>query len=471
MICSYEDLNRQLNELRCSLEKALAKNQELLVENQALKEKVKDLEEKLNTNSTNSSVPPSQDPFRKMRRKNPSGRPKGGQSCHKGHARQLVPPEQVQTFHELRPTSCPNCASSVFDDVPIRTEVRQVIELPEAPPLTTQYNIHTCCCGKCGKYVRADIPDEARYGFGPRLMGLVTSLTGEFRLSKRQVVALLGKINIRVCSGSVCKIHDRARELLNVVYEEIRARALRQDRLNGDESSWKTSGKKKWIWIAVGHDSVVFKIMASRSSQAFHEVFGGFKGTLSTDRYAGYNTHEGPRQLCWSHANRDFEKIAERGEIDAWIGNRLKESSKEMFHSWTLFKNGEIDRKELISRVENGAKKRTESLLKLGGIHQKCHRKTRATCLNFFERFSCLWIFLYQEGVEPTNNAAERGLRHAVIWRKLSYGSQSEKGERFVERVMTVAQTLKMRSKNSLEYFTTCFRALVHGAQPPPLPD
>ena len=470
MIPTYENLAHQINTLTSQLKDALAEIQVLKAENQALKLEIKDLKEKLNTNSNNSSKPPSQDPFRKRKQKESTGKHQGGQPGHIGHPRQLVPKEQVTTFCDLKPTSCPNCASVVFYDIPINTEVRQVVELPETPPQVTQYNIHTCCCGNCGKHVKADIPDEAKYGFGPRLMGLVTSLTGEFRLSKRQVTALMGKIGIRICSGTVCKIHARASEILSAPYESIRTRALQQDHLNGDESTWKTRGKKRWMWIGVGCDSVFFKITISRSAKAFQEVFGGFKGTISTDRYGGYNSHEGERQLCWSHADRDFEKISERGEIDSWIGSRLKECSKEMFQHWHAFKNCEIERIELINKIEKGVKETVKVLLKLGSIHQDCHTKTQATCIDFFNQFDSLWIFLYQDGVEPTNNAAERGLRHGVIWRKLCYGSQSEVGEKFVERVMTVAGTLKLRAQNSFEYFTACFTAYIHGAQAPPLP-
>lgn len=469
MTPTYEDLLFQISTLTLQLKEALTEIQELKAENQALKAEIRELKERQNTNSNNSSTPPSQDPFRKTRRKERSGKRQGGQPGHKGHARQLFPLSQVQNLHELKPTLCPNCSSTAFEEIPISTEARQVVELPEMPPQITQYNIHTCRCSNCRKHVRANIPDEAKYGFGPRLMGFVTSLTGEFRMSKRQVTALMGKIGIKICSGTVCKIHARASDILSAPYEEIREHVLRQAQLNGDETSWKTLGKKKWMWISLSSSGVFLQITASRSAQAFQEVFKGFKGILTTDRYSGYNSHEGLRQLCWSHAGRDFEKISERAEIDAWIGNRLKECSKEIFHHWHKFKNGELSREELINIIEADVKNKVQVLLKLGAVHQDCHKKTQATCLDFFNRFDSLWLFLYNEGVEPTNNAAEQGLRHGVIWRKVSYGSQSDAGERFVERVLTVAGTLKLRAKNSFDYFTACFKAYIHGAQAPPI--
>lgn len=459
---TYEELFSQNQLLIQQLQEALA-------EIQLLKAEIKELKDKLNTNSSNSSQPPSQDPFRLRKKKKATGRRQGAQNGHQGYSRRLIPIEQVQILHDLKPSVCTNCQSDVFDFEVVSTEVRQVVELPETPPEVTQYNIHTCRCSCCGKHVKASIPPEAQYGFGPRLMGYITSLTGEFRLSKRQVVALVGKVGIRICSGSVCKIHERASEILKEPYEEIREYTLKKKHLNADESSWKTLAEKRWIWIAHSEDSVFFKIKASRSAQAFREVFGTYKGGLTTDRYGGYNSHEGPQQLCWSHADRDFEKIASRDGFDKLIGEKLLECKTATFDLWHQFKSGYILRDELIRKIEEGPQGDVKVLLKAGAIHEDSQNKTKATCMDFLNRFDSLWIFVYTDGVEPTNNTAERGLRHGVIWRKLSYGSQSEAGERFVERVMTVAMTLKLQAKNSFEYFTECFRQFINGGHSPPV--
>jgi transposase len=459
---TYEELFSQNQILIQQLKEALA-------EIQILKAEIKDLKEKLNTNSTNSSQPPSQDPYRKPARKKKTGRNQGAQSGHPGHRRKLYPLGQVQTTHDLTPNECPNCHSNAFHKEAISTEVRQVVELPDAPPQVTQYNIHTCRCACCGKHVKADIPPEAQYGFGPRLMGLVTSLTGEFRLSKRQVVALAGKIGIRICSGSVCKIHERASEILKAPYEEIKQFTLQQKHLCADETSWRTLSQKCWCWIGRGPDSMFFAITTHRSAQAFRDVFGVYKGGITTDRYGAYNIHEGPQQLCWSHADRDFEKIASRDGFDKWVGDMLLEQKKIVFDLWHQFKDGLIARSELIKQIEEGPKGKVKALLKAGVAHENCRNRTKATCTDFLNRFDTLWFFIYNENVEPTNNAAEQGLRHGVIWRKISYGSQSEAGERFVERVMTIAMTLKQRAVNSFEYFSKCFKEFIHGGQSPPV--
>jgi len=435
-----------------------------------LEKRVKELEDKLNTNSSNSSKPPSQDPFRTYKKKTPTGKKQGGQKGHKGHQRKLVPIEDVKQVHDLNPSVCPNCEGSHFELVAVGTEVRQVVELPETPPEVIQYNINTCKCSQCGKHVKAEIPSEAQFGFGPRLMAFTSLLSGEFRLSKRNVVALVGKIRIRICSGSICKIQARAAAILEAPYEEIKKTTLIEEKLNADETSWKTLGQKKWIWIGVGKNSVYLKIHHRRSSKAFMEVFGGFKGVLTTDRFGAYNSYEGKKQTCLAHADRDFEKISCRGDPDKWIGEQLKSCLKETFAIWHQFKNGELDRICLINKVEGGVKETLRVLLKAGAIGGECSSKTQATCLDFYARFESLWTFVYEEGVEPTNNEAERWLRPAVIWRKLSFGTQSEIGERFVERIMTIALTLKKRAQNSFEYLTACFKSYIHGGQAPPIP-
>lgn len=300
-------------------------------------------------------------------------------------------------------------------------------------------------------------------------MAFATSLSGEFRLSKRQVVALVGKIGIKICSGSVCKIHARASCILQKPYEEIKKHTLNQEHINADETSWKTLKEKRWIWTGACRDSAFFAINPHRSAAAFQEIFGGFKKGITVDRHGAYNTHEGPKQLCWSHTDRDFEKISCRDGFDKTVGEQLLQCKSTVFSMWHSFKSGEFPRDELIRRIEAGPKADLKLWLKAGIAHQDTSNKTKATCGDFFDRFDNLWVFIYKENIEPTNNLAERSLRHGVIWRKLSFGSQSEVGERFVERVMTVTQTLKLKVKNSFKYFEECFKAFIKGGQSPPI--
>lgn len=175
--------------------------------------------------------------------------------------------------------------------------------------------------------------------------------------------------------------------------------------------------------------------------------------------YSAYNSYEGPRQYCWSHLDRDFEKIAERDGVDGLIGNRLKEEADEVFSSWRAFQEGFLTRKELQDYVEIFVITSTKALILLGAAGEECHSKTQRTCKRLLSDFDCLWTYLYHEAVEPTNNLAERDIRPSVIQRKLSYGTQSDAGEAFVERVLTVSVTFRKQAKNIFNYLTACFTA------------
>lgn len=342
---------------------------------------------------------------------------------------------------------------------PVNTEKRQQVDLPEIKPQVTQYNIHTCRCGKCGKHVAPKLPSEARRGFGPRLMGFLVILAGEAKATRSVIVKLLGYLGIQICSGSVSNIQKLASTLLQSPYEEIRTATLAQSHLHADESSWKNRGKKGWIWVGATKTTVFFKIDPSRSQAAFKRVFGDYQNALTADRYSAYNIHKGDQQACWSHLDRDFAKIAERGEGDGVIGRLLQEQADAVFATWRAFARGQSTREAMRLLIEGEVIPNVATCLRVGALADGMKSKTQATCLDLLNRFKTLWLFLYHEGVEPTNNLAERVLRPAVIRRKISFGSQSEWGEKFVERVLTIVTTFHQTAKNAYEYLILCFQA------------
>ena len=439
-----------------------ADNEALRAENVVLRAKIQELEEKLGTNSRNSSKSPSQDPYRKRTgKRKPSGKKQGAQKGHQGHTRATVPSEKVSEFREVHPSSCPHCGGNEFVHEPICTEIRQVTELPEIRPHVTQFNIHTDRCACCSQAVKADIPREAESAFGPRLKGFITLLSGEVGVTKRKIVSLVGYLNIKISLGSVCNIHHLAGKILESAYETIKAHTLQQSALNADETSWYVKGKRQWLWVITGAKSAFFKIDSRRSAEAFQRVFG--EGSqlkpLITDRYGSYNCYEGPRQYCWSHVDRDFAKIEERGDIDGLIGKRLQEEADEVFLYWRHFQEGYLTRNELQAHVETFIVPTLKALLLIGSAGQGLNSKTRGTCKSLLSHFERLWTYLYHEEVEPTNNLAERDLRPSVIQRKLSYGTQAELGSLFVERILSVVVTFKKQIKNTFQYLADCFQA------------
>jgi transposase len=465
---TYEELFSQNQILIQQLKEALLEIQALKAENQALKTKIKELEEKLNTNSSNSSKPPSQDPFRAHKKKQPTGRKQGAQPGHPRHQRPLVPIEGVKKVYEIKPDICSSCGKNAFDDTPVRTEIRQVTELPEIQPEVIQYNIHTCSCSCCGKHVRAQVPQEAVGAFGPRLMGFISILSAEFHATKRKVVNLLGYLNIRISLGTVCKTQAIAGLILEKPYEIIRQHTLNQSNVNGDETSWKVFGKRFWMWIVTTVKSAFFKIDPSRSSEAFKRVYGSsFEKPLTTDRCPSYNEHHGERQLCLGHIDRDFEKIAGRGDFDAVLGDYLKKEMDGVFKIWHSFKDAEISRTEMREKIENQHIASMKVLLEIGTKALNVSSKTQNTCDNLLKDFPSMWTFLKYEGIEPTNNLAERDLRHGVIWRKISFGNQSDTGKIFVERMLTVITTMKKQAQNAFDYIIKCFQAHKMGREIP----
>jgi len=460
MIPSQEiaQLRLEVTKLRQIIAKQTEQISVLLKENQELKEK-------LRTNSSNSSKPPSQDPNRVGRRsKKTTGRQRGGQPGHTGHKRKLHSEEEISKVIDVRPDECPKCQAFIFDYMSIAVEVRQVVDLPDMPPEVTQYNIHTCECRCCGKHVRGDVPKEAERGFGPRLMGFVTMLTGEGHLTKRKVCAIAAHLGLRISLGALCNICKLAATLLQPQYEAIKKSVLEQKSLNADESGWRVLGKRGWVWIGSTPTATFFQIDPSRSQQAYMRIFGNYDGILTTDRHGAYNVHKGAKQSCLAHIDRHFEKMCERPGIDGACGKLLENQLDEVFGLWTQFKEDAFSRAVLQEKT----RQRIENikLLLMFTASEAKNSKSIALAHDLLNRFPTLWTFVFSEGIEPTNNLAERGLRPIVILRKLSGGSQSEWGALFTERLMTVVCTLRQNAKNVFTHLTEMFAAHYSGCPP-----
>lgn len=455
---SKPDQNHTTDDLWDIISELGAEIRQLHDENTALRKEVEDLRSRLGTNSKNSSLPPSQDPFRPKGKRKPSRRKQGAQPGHKGHNRQTYPPDQIAKIIDVQPVSCSSCGGNQFHADPVSVECRQVVELPPVIAEVTQYNIHTCCCGHCGKHQRAEVPKEAERGYGPRLMGFLTLLSGDSQLGKRKISSLVGYLGIKISVGSVCNIHKLACNLLASPFEEIKAKVLAQSNVNADETSWRLRSKKTWAWIGATPGATFIEIDASRSQAAFDRIFNGFQNTLTTDRYGAYNSHTGNKQTCLAHIDRDFTKVSERDGAEGAIGRILKDQLGVVFGLWKQFKFDECSRKTLQELAQPHIDS-IKTALKVGASAVGLTTKTEALCHDLLNRFSTLWTFLYEEGVEPTNNLAERGLRPTVIVRKISGGSQSEWGLRFTERVMSIVFTLKQRAQNVFKYFVDCFEA------------
>ena len=435
-----------------------------------LEARVATLEERLSQNSQNSSRPPSSDPAHLPRpQRKPSGRKPGGQPGHEGAGRFLKPPEEVDEVVEIKPEICADCGAKLkgSDPHPVR---HQVTELPPIHAKVTEYQLHTLPCTHCGVSTCAVLPGGVPRGaFGVRIGALASLLTGAYRVSKRNVRDLLEDcFGVDLALGSICPLEQITSEAIAAPVEEARAYVQAQPAVNMDETGWRQDNRRAWLWTAATALVSVFLIRASRGSKVVCELLGQtFKGVVGSDRWSAYSFLPlRRRQVCWGHLKREFQAFVDRGDASAPIGQALLTQVDQIFECWYRVRDGTLAKSTF--RVYMGpVKGRVRELLRQG---QACaHSKTAATCREILKVEPALWTFVIKEGVEPTNNAAERALRHGVLWRKSSFGTQSESGSRYVERMMTVVTTLRQQKRNVLDYLTTACEAHLRGKMPPSL--
>jgi transposase len=434
----------------------------------ALEARVRDLEHRLGQNSTNSSKPPSTDGPHVKRRppKPPSGRPRGGQEGHPRRQRPLLPPTDIRL---CKPGACRRCGRALHGDDfhPLRY---QVLELPEIKPLVIEYHLHRLACPCCGITTCAPLPEgAARGGQGPRLQALLALLTGAYRLSKRQAEQLLEDVCATpVCAAQVCALEQETATLLQPVVDELKAQARTQP-ANVDETSWREDRHKAWLWVAVTTYLTVYQITAKRGAKELAALLGAdYQHVVTSDRFKAY---EGVplerRQACWAHLRRDFQAMIDRANEGSPVGEELLFHADILFALWYKVRDGTRTRAWLRRQIEGWLRPEVGLLLDRGAACACA--KTAGTCREILRVEQTLWTFVTACGVEPTNNAAERALRHAVLWRKLSHGTDSVGGSRFVANILSVVETCRQQGRKVLEFLTTCCEAALQGAVPPSL--
>ena len=457
-----------------TLEEALAENARLRCQIQRLEELVAKLEARLNQNSQNSSKPPSTDgPGVKLPpKKKPSGRRPGGQPGHKGSHRELLPPEKVDKFEHHWPTACEKCGTNLA--VRARTEVgepqrHQVAEIPAVRAHVTEHQMHTQCCDACGHTTQADLPDGVPAGaFGPRLQAVIVLFTGAYRVSKRVAESALSDLfGVKLSVGSVSASEQTMSAALATPVAEARTYVQRQAVVHADETGWREARKRAWLWIAGTTLVTVFLVHTRRGAEAARSLLGTFTGILVTDRWAAYNGWAlKNRQLCWAHLLRDFTFISQSKGTAGSVGKALVRLTHKLFRNWYRVRDGTMTR-AAFRRSAARLRIDVESLIKQGvGCHAP---KVAGMCAEILKVYAALWTFAAVEGVDPTNNFAERNLRSAVLWRKGSFGTHSEAGSRFVERIMTVVASLRLQRRNVFEYLVQASEAHLHGQTPPSL--
>ena len=425
---------------------------------------IAELRERLNQNSQNSSKPPSSDPP-SLPPKPPqakTGRKPGGQPGHKGHQRMLLPVDE-RNVRNVVPAHCRGCGTRLkgVDSAPFR---HQVVEVPEPKPEVHEWRLHSLQCG-CGTTTRAELPAGVPRGnFGPRLVATTALLSGAYRLSKRLVVSILANLHgIPISPGSVTACERMASEAVSAPVEEAREYVKQQPVKHADESSWAEGPGRDtaWLWVATTPLVTVFLIWASRGKDVAQRMLGEVYGVLVSDRWCAYSWWPTKRrQLCWAHIKRHFQAMIDAGGEAAVIGESLQERRVRLFHHWGGVRDGTLSRASFRTYVSD-IRCDIRTLMEQG---RACnHKQTATTCRELLKLEAAMWTFARIEGVEPTNNHGERAIRPGVIWRKLSFGTHSQSGSRFVERILTVVYTLKQQKRNPLTFMFECVAARMNG--------
>jgi transposase len=419
---------------------------------------VRKLQEQLNLNSSNSSIPPSANPLNapKPVNKRSTGRKPGGQTGHPGHFRRRLPPERINAVVTYVPTVCSQCQA----ELPVDAQAcdagptwHQVAELLELAAQITEHQAHARTCPCCGDLNHAAIPPEIRSNtIGPRLAAVMSYLTGRHHLSRRAVEEIVETVfDVPTSLGSILALEAETRAALAVPYHEAEEVVRDAPVKNTDETGWSQGGQKRWLWTAATTTVAFFVIHVRRGVEGLQALLGEtVTGVVCSDRWCAYSKLPLElRQVCWAHLKRDFQKLIDRGGPADAIGRECMEVVDCLFADWHEFRAGGLDRKGLQVRVESIARE-FQGILERG---RRCaDKKTARFCGNVVSIYPSLWLFTKIEGVEPTNNHTERILWAGVLWRKNAFGCQSAEGCQFVERMLTVVQTLWLQQRPVLDF-------------------
>ena len=439
-----------------------------------LEKEVAELLEKLSKNSSNSNKPPSSDGpgnraqrREKVAKKRTGTRKRGGQPGHPGSSRALIPPEDVDEVVDHYPPECESCWKPLPQTPDAKAERYQTVELPPVRPYTVEHRRHCVTCPFCAYTTTASYADIPTTPFGPRLASIVALLTGVFHVSRRSAGRLLEDIlGTRISLGAISAIEARVSDALKGAVDEAWTEVGQAPVKHTDGTSWYQSGVYCALWTIAVASATVFKIVTNGTKPVLEKLFPKKDGILVSDRATALMFWAmDRRQVCWAHLLRKFISFSEQKKTKA-IGKELLDYVGIMFAYWDDVKRGGMARDEFREKMKP-LRLQVEAALARGvatGI-----KSFAGSCEDMLEHRDALWTFVDRDDVEPTNNHAERELRAFVLWRKRSFGTQSDRGNLFAERIMTVVHTARKQNRNVLAFLTACTTAARAGTPPPSL--
>jgi transposase len=368
----------------------------------------------------------------------------------------LLPEEKVTRRVELVPPVC-RCGSTHLIKTSDEPQRHQVVDIPPIQPDVTEYRQPVYRCRDCGALIYHPLPDEIkRQHFGPGVLALVGILTGSLNTSKRKALALMNEVfGVPMSLGGLSACEEQIAQALAQPHQELCEYVQQQRTAHADETGWPRGNRQKgWLWTLCCSTAAVFLIQTGRGQAAAKKLLGAFAGILHVDRWSGYNGFSGLRQLCWAHLKRDFQALSETQGKMGRIGGALYDLTKQILHLRKRVRDGTLLWSTFQRRMEP-LMQQVESLLEKGADSGE---PLAGQCRRIFNQRQYLWTFVYHAQVEPTNNLAERTIRQAVLWRKGSFGTQSERGARYAERILSVCATCRLQGRSIIEYLRDACR-------------
>lgn len=433
-----------------------------------LKARVIELETQLGQNSNNSHKPPSSDPPGTRPSKPPTGRKRGGQPGHKPNRRAMLPPEKVTRRTEVKPTACRCCGGRRFRNGSAPPRIHQVLEVPEIAPDVHEIRMHPGECRDCGATTWGELPKGVPvHMFGPRLLALIGYMLAA-RMSRRQLREMLGEVfGIPVSLGALSEAEARTSDAIAAASDEAARYVREQPVKNVDASTWRIEGAYAALWTIATRFVVAFFVTPDAKAPGIRALLGTLHGIMISDRGSQLGFWAmNRRQICWAHLIRKFVAFSERSDKAGQLGESLLLVAQAMLSQWHRVRDGTLSRTHF-KRVADNAQLAIERLLECG-VALKI-RGVSGACADMLAHKQALFTFAHCPGVEPTNNHAERALRPFVLWRKTSYGSQSDRGRLFAQRVMTAAHSLRLQKRSIFQFLVESCQAGSNGRSGPSL--
>ena len=459
MLTNYKDLSQE--ELKKLPIEELAR-----VAHEALQNWDK-LNQRLNQDSTNSNKAPSTDsPEAKAKRKaeekvsrtKHGTRKQGAQLGHKAVIRPLLPLSKGDVVVDCKPKICSNCGETLVgqtDPAPYRQQQYDV----EIIRCITEYRKHKIVCPCCGETTEGKLPKEANESaYSPKVAAFVVTLTGLFQMSRRMAKVFIEDVmGVPISVGSVSRLEMEMTKAAKPIMEEIEMTAQSAEHGNADETGFGIkNGQQGWLWVLVTSQAVLFRLFLGRGQEWASKLLGHFVGILTSDRWSGYNQYpKEKRQLCWAHLIRDFKAMCESGVPGGEaIGTALRKEARAMFRLWHRFKKWKMNQEKQGIKVSmtvlesqmQATRDRIRVLLEEGA------KRGVPKCVTILKVEPLLWTFTKEKGIEPTNNAAEQSIRPAVLWKKRSFGVESERGGQYVEAMLSIWTTSRRNGVNPIVF-------------------